>query len=268
MKHDPQLARSIPSSARMSFSPGWARPEPSMWPEPKPKFKPAVWRFADAKRALDASHNMVPAEQTERRNLILVNPIEGNTYATTRHLVAAYQCVMAGDMARTHRHSAAALRLVLHGQARHLHGGQRRAHRHGAGRRGADAGVDAGTATSTRATRPATGSTSSTFRSCSSPRRCSSSPIRKAGSSRSPATARRRCGFRPTTALGPGRDAKDGRDRQGRDADDRAASHPPAEGRPCRCRQEHDQRHLRRRRRQGRASRRRRFRRDARPSAT
>ena len=84
------------------FSPGWARPEPSMWAAPKPKFKPAVWRFAQAKVALDASHNMVPADQTERRNLIMVNPIEGNTYATTRHLVAAYQCVMAGDTARTH----------------------------------------------------------------------------------------------------------------------------------------------------------------------
>ncbi|MGH6769807.1 MAG: cupin domain-containing protein [Xanthobacteraceae bacterium] len=102
---------------RQHFSPGWARPEPSMWPMPQPKFKPAVWRFAVAKRALDASHNMVPADQTERRNLIMVNPIDGNTYATTRHLVAAYQCVMAGDTARTHRHSAAALRLVLAGKA-------------------------------------------------------------------------------------------------------------------------------------------------------
>ena len=87
-----------------------------MWPSPQPKFRPAVWRFADAKKALDASHNMVPADQTERRNLILVNPIEGNTYATTRHLVAAYQCVMPGDRARTHRHTAAALRLVLQGK--------------------------------------------------------------------------------------------------------------------------------------------------------
>src|SRR6476660_10170707 len=100
----------------LSFSPGWARPEPSMWAQPKPQFKPAVWRFAQAKQALDASHNLVPAEQTERRNLILVNPIEGNNYATTRHLVAAYQCVMAGDKARTHRHSANALRLVLKGK--------------------------------------------------------------------------------------------------------------------------------------------------------
>src|SRR5204862_6277358 len=94
-------------------SPGGARPEPSMWAETKPKFKPAVWCFAQARVALDASHNMVPADQTERRNLIMVSPIEGNTYASTRILVAAYQCVMAGDTARTHRHSAAALRLVL-----------------------------------------------------------------------------------------------------------------------------------------------------------
>ena len=100
----------------LRLSPGWARPEPSMWPAPAPRFKPAVWRFAEAKQALDASHNLVPAELTERRNLILVNPIEGNNYATTRHLVAAYQCVMPGEMARTHRHSAAALRLVLQGK--------------------------------------------------------------------------------------------------------------------------------------------------------
>jgi len=100
----------------LNLSPGWARPEPSLWPQPKPKFRRAVWRYAQAKQALDASHNLVPAEQTERRNLILVNPIEGNNYATTRHLVAAYQCVMAGDKARTHRHSANALRLVLQGK--------------------------------------------------------------------------------------------------------------------------------------------------------
>jgi gentisate 1,2-dioxygenase len=115
MQHDPQSPY-YSELSRLSFSPGWARPEPSMWTEPKPKFKPAVWRFAAAKRALDASHNMVPADQTERRNLIMVNPIEDNVYATTRHLVAAYQCVMAGDTARSHRHSANALRLVLSGK--------------------------------------------------------------------------------------------------------------------------------------------------------
>jgi gentisate 1,2-dioxygenase len=112
MEHEPQSPFYL-ELGRRGFSPGWARPEPSMWAQPLPKFRPAVWRFAAAKRVLDQSGDLVPAEQTERRNLIMVNPIEGNAYATTRHLVAAYQCVLPGDTARTHRHSAAALRLVI-----------------------------------------------------------------------------------------------------------------------------------------------------------
>jgi gentisate 1,2-dioxygenase len=98
---------------RMSFSPGWARPEPAMWPAPRPKFKPAVWRYAAAKAALDQAGEFVPVEQAERRNLIMVNPIAGNIYATSRNIVAAYQMVKAGETARSHRHTAAALRLVV-----------------------------------------------------------------------------------------------------------------------------------------------------------
>ena len=55
----------------------------------------------------------MPVEQAERRNLIMVNPIEGNIYATSRNIVAAYQMVKAGEKARSHRHTAAALRLVV-----------------------------------------------------------------------------------------------------------------------------------------------------------
>ena len=102
---------------RQSFSPGWARPEPAMWPMPKPKFKPAVWRYASAKTALDQAGEFVPVEQAERRNLIMVNPIAGNIYATSRNIVSAYQMVKAGEKARSHRHTAAALRLVVEAKA-------------------------------------------------------------------------------------------------------------------------------------------------------
>jgi gentisate 1,2-dioxygenase len=43
----------------------------------------------------------------------MVNPAPGNTYATTRNIVAAYQMIQPGETARSHRHTPAALRLVL-----------------------------------------------------------------------------------------------------------------------------------------------------------
>src|ERR1700681_2050166 len=99
--------------ARLNFVGGWARTEPALWPAPPPKFKPAVWRYAAARAALDQAGQFVPVDQAERRNLIMVNPAEGNVYATSRNIVAAYQMVKAGEKARSHRHTAAALRLVV-----------------------------------------------------------------------------------------------------------------------------------------------------------
>jgi gentisate 1,2-dioxygenase len=49
----------------------------------------------------------------ERRNLFMVNPVEGNFYSTVRTLVSAYQMILPGERARSHRHSPNALRLVL-----------------------------------------------------------------------------------------------------------------------------------------------------------
>ena len=63
--------------------------------------------------ALEQAGEFVPVEQAERRNLILVNPVEGNIYATSRNIVSAYQMVKSGEKARSHRHTAAALRLVV-----------------------------------------------------------------------------------------------------------------------------------------------------------
>lgn len=102
--------------SRQSFSPGWARPAPAMWPQPRPVFKPALWRYAAARAALEQAGEFVPVEQAERRNLIMVNPVEGNIYATSRNIVSAYQMVKSGEKARSHRHTAAALRLVVEGE--------------------------------------------------------------------------------------------------------------------------------------------------------
>ena len=94
-----------------SLMAGWARRE-----QPdgsKSEMYVHVWRAAEARAALDEASRFVGTDVAERRNLIMVNPAPGNTYATTRNIVAAYQMIQPGETARSHRHTPAALRLVL-----------------------------------------------------------------------------------------------------------------------------------------------------------
>jgi gentisate 1,2-dioxygenase len=95
------------------MGPGWNKSEPSLWAAPRESFLPAHWSYAVAKAALDEACALVSTELAERRNLILFNPLPGNSYATVRSLVSAYQMVMPGEAARSHRHTPNALRLVI-----------------------------------------------------------------------------------------------------------------------------------------------------------
>lgn len=99
---------------RMSFTPGWNRPgNPPMWEAPSTDFAPNRWSYREARRSLLTAGDLVSPEFAERRNLILVNPLEGNRYPTSRTQVLAYQMMQPGERARTHRHSPHAGRLVL-----------------------------------------------------------------------------------------------------------------------------------------------------------
>jgi gentisate 1,2-dioxygenase len=97
----------------MNTGPGWNKPTPSLWNKPRRTFVPFRWRYAQAKAALDSAGRLINTELAERRNLILFNPIEGNDYATTRTLLAAYQMILPREKARSHRHTPNALRLIL-----------------------------------------------------------------------------------------------------------------------------------------------------------
>ncbi len=99
--------------AGVGMGPGWAKATPSLWPAPVRNLLPAHWRYAQAKGALDAAGRLINTELAERRNLILANPREGNAYATATTMVAAYQMIMPGERARSHRHTPNALRLVV-----------------------------------------------------------------------------------------------------------------------------------------------------------
>lgn len=94
--------------------PGWVRHErPLMWARPRSSFVPAHWRYARIKPALVAAGRVIGTERAERRNFILRNPVEGNDFGTTRTLVGAYQSILPGERARSHRHSPHALRVIL-----------------------------------------------------------------------------------------------------------------------------------------------------------
>jgi gentisate 1,2-dioxygenase len=92
---------------------GWAKPTPSLYPQPKHTFMPAHWRYRDAHAALHEAGRLVDPAHAERRNLIMANPIAGNDYPTVKTLVGAYQMVMPDEAARSHRHTPNAMRVVL-----------------------------------------------------------------------------------------------------------------------------------------------------------
>lgn len=102
--------------ADLNMEGGWHRRFPALWPEPRRNFLPHIWRYADVKPILDRAGSLVDTTQAERRNLTMFNPVEGNVYSTVRTIVAAYQMIRAGEVARAHRHTPNALRLILEGE--------------------------------------------------------------------------------------------------------------------------------------------------------
>ena len=67
---------------RVGMGPGWNKPTPSLWASPRKTFRPTHWSYERARGALDAAGRLINTELAERRNLILFNPAEGNTYGT------------------------------------------------------------------------------------------------------------------------------------------------------------------------------------------
>ena len=97
-----------------NMTPGWIkRPKPILWKEMRSEFVPAHWRYTEAKAAMQAAGRLIGTDLAERRNFVMRNPIPGNEIATLRTLVCAYQSIMPGEKARSHRHAPHALRVIL-----------------------------------------------------------------------------------------------------------------------------------------------------------
>jgi gentisate 1,2-dioxygenase len=81
--------------------------------EPQTKALPYLWHWRDLRPQAMRAAELVGTAQAERRVLRLSNPNLSGVASNT--LVANIQIVMPGEIARAHRHSGAALRLIIEG---------------------------------------------------------------------------------------------------------------------------------------------------------
>ncbi len=84
--------------------------------EPQTRTVPAIWRYDELRPLLMEAGRLITAEEAERRVVILENPGLRGESRITQSLYAGLQLILPGEVARTHRHTAAALRLVIEGQ--------------------------------------------------------------------------------------------------------------------------------------------------------
>jgi len=77
------------------------------------QFKPFLWKWDDIRDGLMKATELVPMDATGRRTVQLRNPGLGGRMSNTIHM--SVQCVMPGEIAKAHRHSAAAIRFVIKG---------------------------------------------------------------------------------------------------------------------------------------------------------
>ncbi|HTV45516.1 MAG TPA: cupin domain-containing protein [Stellaceae bacterium] len=81
--------------------------------EPHSTAIPHLWHWRNLRPQAMRAAELVGTQQAERRVLRLTNPALSGVASNT--LVANIQIVMPGEIARAHRHSAAALRLIIEG---------------------------------------------------------------------------------------------------------------------------------------------------------
>jgi gentisate 1,2-dioxygenase len=84
-------------------------------PEPVITAIPHIWDYSEIREDLLHSAEVISAEEAERRVLMLENPTLEGKARITESMYAGLQLIMPGEVARAHRHSAAALRFIIEG---------------------------------------------------------------------------------------------------------------------------------------------------------
>ena len=95
---------------------GWGHGPHTRSADPNSPYLTYVWRYKECRAALEAASKMISSEEAGRRILNFRNPTPGNQLGAARTLLHAYQLVLPGETAPSHRHTAHALRVILDGR--------------------------------------------------------------------------------------------------------------------------------------------------------
>ena len=99
--------------AERNAAPFWESLARLVSPEPITPVQPAHWSYQAMRPLLLEAGERITAEQAERRVLVLENPGLRGSSQITQSLYAGIQLVLPGEIARSHRHQASALRFVM-----------------------------------------------------------------------------------------------------------------------------------------------------------
>jgi gentisate 1,2-dioxygenase len=114
IRNVPSLDALYAETGKISTTPGWLRRDETAPAEKQQsEYVPAHWRYDLCQAMLDAAGRLIDVSLAERRNLVMCNPIPGKSVMTTKSLVAAYQMILPGEKAPSHRHTPHALRVII-----------------------------------------------------------------------------------------------------------------------------------------------------------
>lgn len=97
-------------------APLWAVMSQLVTPEPRPRCVAHKWDYSIMRKLLLEAGELITAKEAERRVLVLENPGIRGISQITQSLYAGLQLILPGEVAPSHRHAAAALRLIVEGQ--------------------------------------------------------------------------------------------------------------------------------------------------------
>ncbi len=99
--------------AECAVLPLWDRYHELLKPEPCAPDPPFQWRWDALQGLIARAARDVSMKDAERRVLMLANPAFDGKATTTTNLFAGIQILEPGELARPHRHTASAMRLVI-----------------------------------------------------------------------------------------------------------------------------------------------------------